>query len=95
MATFQITITTNTSQNRAAVAATNKENERRAALDPPLGPLTEKEYVTEKVYDVLNSWVVQMGTAQANQASVKERWAISSEAQRAAAVNQLEPLPAE
>ena len=56
-------------------------------------PITEREYITEKNYDILNSWVVQMGTAEADQAHVKQRWALSSEAQRAAAANQLEPLP--
>ena len=93
MSNFTIDVTTNQQQNRASVAATDAENARRAAQTPPLPELTEVEYMTVKVYEVIDTWVVQLGQVESDQANVKQRWSISNEAQRTAAVSQLEPLP--
>ena len=105
MPDFAVNITNASKESDAQAARylVDRENDRRAALDPPETPLP-----TTPAASLLSSWEIALAQGlaaahpghvamaareAADTASHKERWAISTDAQRAASTAQLEPLP--
>lgn len=105
MPDFTVTVTNGTQERdgQAARFVVNQENARRAALDPPEpelpispGSALRASYQTALGYTLSQAhenYIRQAGESAANATEAKERWAISSDAQRLASVNALEPLP--
>jgi hypothetical protein len=105
IATFNVDLLNGTAEadGNAADFIVGIENARLAALDPPEAPLpitppgalkTSAETVlADKLVPQWKSYVDQSATQQATTAEAKERWNISSNAQRQASVDALEPLP--
>lgn len=99
--TVNITNASASADGQAATYIVDQENARRAALDPPLDPLPKSTN-----QELLNSYEAVLGqilasahesyvkkAAETSLQEAKSRWEISSDAQRAAAVAELQPLP--
>lgn len=103
MPNFAINITGATGADaKAAQYIVDNENARRAALDPPGTPLpTSPANALLASYETVlaatlstahDSYIVQAADADLSEQNARERWRLSSDAQRAAALAELEPL---
>ena len=107
MPTFAVNVTEANAERdgQAARYIVDQENERRAALDPPGDPLpttpagelltSYETCLAQTLESAHESYALQAVSNAAEATEAKERWVISSDAQRIASLNELEPLPAE
>ena len=89
----------------AALFRIDAENARRAALDPPVDPLpngtnaeVKSSYETCLALDLDRShasFATQAASNQSSAQNIRERWRISTRAQREAAAAELETIPPE
>jgi len=81
-------------ETRAAQWALAKVNEARAAQTPPLAPYANlKAFLEANLKEQLASWVKAEAEANVTEAQIKRRWDLATDAQRAAALAALPPLP--
>lgn len=81
-------------ETRAAQWALARVNEARAAQTPPLAPYANlRQFLEANLREQLASWVKAEAEANVTDAQIKRRWDLATDAQRAAALAQLPPLP--
>ena len=91
--TYNLAVPYTSNEGRAMNVMFSRENEKReAAGEEPFA--TVEDYFTSLDENILESYLASFTVATASEVyHLDERWAISSDAQRQAAVDQLEPLP--
>ena len=93
--TYNLTVPYTTNEGRAMNVMFQRENEKReAAGEEPFA--TVEAYFEWLCDNILKSYLETFTVTTAEEVyHLDERWAISSDAQRQASVDQLEPLPTE
>ena len=83
-----------TLESRAAAWALAKANEARAAQTPPQAPYANvRQFLEADLRARLQSWIRAEAEANVDEQNIKRRWALATDAQRAAALAQLPALP--
>lgn len=75
-------LTTTNARETALQAKTDQANARRAAQTPPLAPLTATQYLQARVNDVLDDYVAQEQTTDAD--TLREAYRNAAPADKAA-----------